>query len=411
MESQKIITNDEAIEKFFDRKIDKIYPSVEEFKKALKFGKRLRFYMGADSTAPKLHIGHILPFLKMAELQKMGHEIIFLIGDFTAMIGDPTDKSSARVKLTKEVVNENAKNFQSQIDKIIDFESKENPAKVEYNSKWDSKLNFEDVIELASNFTVQQMIERDMFQKRLQDKKPIFLHEFLYPLIQGYDSVAMDVDGEFGGTDQTFNMLAGRDLVKVYNKKDKFVITTKLLLSSDGVNKMSKSVGNCIYIKDSPEEKYGKVMAIPDSLLIHYYELLSDQDENGFAILKEKVTQNENPMQIKKDLAYIVVRMFDGEDSAQKAQKFFEDTVQNKQIPTEIETISKDTLRIEGGIITLKDLLVKMGFVDSNSDAKRLILDNAVEIDDIVITDPNTQININSTTLVKAGKRKWKKLI
>jgi tyrosyl-tRNA synthetase len=327
------------------------------------------------------------------------------------MIGDPTDKSSARVKLTKEVVNENAKNFQSQIDKIIDFESKENPAKVEYNSKWDSKLNFEDVIELASNFTVQQMIERDMFQKRLQDKKPIFLHEFLYPLIQGYDSVAMDVDGEFGGTDQTFNMLAGRDLVKVYNKKDKFVITTKLLLSSDGVNKMSKSVGNCIYIKDSPEEKYGKVMAIPDSLLIHYYELLSDQDENGFAILKEKVTQNENPMQIKKDLAYIVVRMFDGEDSAQKAQKFFEDTVQNKQIPTEIETISKDTLRIEGGIITLKDLLVKMGFVDSNSDAKRLILDNAVEIDDIVITDPNTQININSTTLVKAGKRKWKKLI
>jgi tyrosyl-tRNA synthetase len=410
MDSKNIDIDESVIEKFFDRKIDKIYPSKEEFKKALKSGQKLRFYMGADSTAPRLHIGHILPFLKMAELQKMGHEIIFLIGDFTAMIGDPTDKSATRVKLTKEAVTENAKSFLNQIDKIIDFSSQGNPAKIQYNSEWNSKLNFERILELASNFTVQQMIERDMFQKRLQNNKPIFLHEFLYPLIQAYDSVAMDVDGEFGGTDQTFNMLAGRELVKVYKRKEKFVITTKLLLSSDGINKMSKSLGNCIFITDNPEEKYGKVMAIPDSLLSHYYELLSDKNESEFAILNQEILENKNPMQIKKDLAYMVVKMFDGEESAQKARQHFEDTVQNKQIPTEIENISKKELNLDGEI-SLKDLLVRMGFVDSNSDAKRLILDNAVEIDNVVISDPNLQIDIDSIKLVRAGKRKWKKLI
>lgn len=410
MDSIKIDTSDEMIEKFFDRKIDKVYPSMEELKVALKSGKRLKFYMGADATAPKLHIGHVLPFLKMADLQKMGHEIIFLIGDFTAMIGDPTDKTATRIKLTREIVTENAKNFLSQIDKIIDFDSTENPAKVQYNSEWNNKLDFEHILELASNFTVQQMVERDMFQKRLQSNKPIFLHEFLYPLIQGYDSVAMDVDGEFGGTDQTFNMLAGRELVKVYNKKNKFVITTKLLLSSDGINKMSKSLGNCIFIKDSSEEKYGKVMAIPDSLLKHYYELLSDKNEKEIAIITEQVGNNENPMQLKKDLAYLVVKMFDGDESAQKAQKNFEDIVQNRQIPSEIESISKDKLKSDGDI-TLKELIVKMGFVDSNSDAKRLIQENAVEVDDVILSDPNIKVDINSIKLVRAGKRKWKKII
>jgi tyrosyl-tRNA synthetase len=410
MEPKLIETSDEVIEKFFDRKIDKVYPSVDEFKRVLKTGVKLRFYMGADATAPRLHIGHVLPFLKMAELQQMGHEIVFLIGDFTAMIGDPTDKSATRVKLSKEEVTENSKSFLNQIKNIIDFESKENPALIKYNSEWDSKLDFEKIIELASNFTVQQMIERDMFQKRIQNNKPIFLHEFLYPLVQGYDSVAMDVDGEFGGTDQTFNMLAGRELVKAYNNKDKFVITTKLLLSSDGVNKMSKSVGNCIYIKDTPEEKYGKIMAIPDSLLLHYYELLSDMNESDFTSLTEKIKNNENPMQIKKDLAYMVVRMFDGEESAQKAKGYFENTVQNRQIPEEIESISREKLKTEEGI-TLKDLIVKMGFVDSNSEAKRLIMENAVEVDDIVVSDPNAQVNINAINLVKAGKRKWKKII
>ena len=410
MDPKKIETSDEVIEKFFDRKIDKVYPLADEFKKALKSGTKLRFYMGADATAPRLHIGHVLPFLKMAELQKMGHEIIFLIGDFTAMIGDPTDKSATRVKLAKEEVTENANNFLNQIKNIIDFESKENPAIIKYNSEWDSKLDFEKIIELASNFTVQQMIERDMFQKRIQNNKPIFLHEFLYPLVQGYDSVAMDVDGEFGGTDQTFNMLAGRELVKVYNNKEKFVITTKLLLSSDGINKMSKSVGNCIFIKDSPEEKYGKIMAIPDSLLLHYYELLSDMNESDFTLLAENIKKNDNPMQIKKDLAYMVVKMFDGEESAQKAKDYFENTVQNRQIPEEIESISREKLKSEEGI-TLKDLIVKMGFVGSNSEAKRLIMENAVEVDDIVVSDPNAQVNIDTINLVRAGKRKWKKII
>jgi len=406
------------IEKFFDRKIDKVYPSVEEFKKALNSDKKLKFYMGVDATGPKLHIGHVLPFLKMAELQKMGHEIIFLIGDFTAMIGDPTDKTSARVKLTKEEVDNNAKKFLSQIENIIDFKSETNPAKLLYNSEWNSKLGFEQIIDLSSNFTVQQMIERDMFQKRISDNKPIYLNEFLYPLVQGYDSVAMDVDGEFGGTDQTFNMLAGRDLVKKYNNKEKFVITTKLLLSSDGINKMSKSVGNCIFIMDSPEEKYGNIMAIPDSLLLHYYELLSDFTEDDFNILKEKVEKNDNPMQIKKDLAFMVTKMFDGEEMARQAQKHFEDTVQNQLVPEDIEQITKEQIIktssergcVITGTISLKDLLVSMGFVTSNSEAKRLIQENAVEVDGEILNDPNSQINFEPK-LIRAGKRKWKKLI
>lgn len=404
----QIDTTDSSINSFFDRKIANIYPSKEALIKALKSGKQLKFYLGADTSNPNLHIGHIIPYLKMAQLQKMGHKIIFLIGDFTGMVGDPTDKTATRRQLTLEEVKHNAESFVSQIQDIFDFNNKENPVEIKFNSEWNSKLTFLDVINLCSNFTVQQMLERDMFEKRIKDNKPIHLHEFLYPVIQGYDSVAMDVDGEFGGTDQTFNMLSGRTLMKTLKGKEKLVITVNLLLSSDGVNKMSKSIGNCIFLKDTKEDKFGKIMAIPDSLILHYYELLSNLNDNELDDIKKQIENNENLMGLKKDLAKMVVAMIDGEQAANEANIYFEKTVQNKEIPDDIPNKNKhDIIQSLGTKINIKDLLVHLSLVSSNSEAKRLVTEGAIEINHTKIQDTNTEIDLNQENLIKYGKRKW----
>lgn len=416
MSNLKIDTSIESINKFFDHKLDKVYPSEAALKTALQSGEQLKFYMGADVTAPRLHIGHIIPFLKMAQLQRMGHQIIFLIGDFTGKIGDPTDKSAARTKLTDAEVQENSASFVAQIKNIFDFESSDNAPLIKYNSTWNSALDFSDVIELASSFTVQQMIERDMFQKRLKENKPIYLHEFLYPLIQGYDSVAMEVDGEFGGSDQTFNMLAGRTLLKSLKNKEKFVITTNLLLSNDGVNKMSKSIGNCIFLTDSANDKFGKVMSIPDSLIVHYYELMSDFSESALEEVREQVKKGIDPMGLKKQLGRIIVSQLDGEDAAIEAQKNFEKTVQNKELPSDLPVLEKEKL-IEalaklGDIneTTAKEVLTASGMTTSNGEAKRLISEGAVEFNENKVTDPNSAVDLSALTLIKAGKRKWLKI-
>jgi len=406
MNKPVIDTSKEAIDKFFDRKIDVILPTNEAFKQLLLSGKQLKFYMGADVTAPRLHIGHIIPYLKMAQLQKMGHQIIFLIGDFTGKIGDPTDKSAARRKLTDDEVKTNSQAFIDQIKALFDFDDPVNPPLIKFNSEWNNKLSFADVIELASNFTVQQMLERDMFEKRIKENKPVYLHEFLYPLIQGYDSVAMEVDGEFGGSDQTFNMLAGRTLSKALLNKEKFVLTMKLLLSADGVNKMSKSIGNCIFITDPADEKYAKIMAIPDNLIMHYYELLSDFSDSELEAANLRV--QKDPMSAKKDLAYLVVEMFNGAEEASRAQETFKKVVQDKEIPDDIQEIEKQSLEKD---LQLKELLVRTGLVSSNSEAKRLVQEGAVEIDGIKETDPNKTIALDKASLIKAGKRKWIKLI
>lgn len=406
MNKPEIDTSPETIDRFFDRKIDTILPSNEAFRQLLMSGKQLKFYMGADVTAPRLHIGHIIPYLKMAQLQKMGHQIIFLIGDFTGKIGDPTDKSAARRKLTDEEVKTNSQAFIDQIKALFDFDDPVNPPLIKFNSEWNNKLSFADVIELASNFTVQQMLERDMFEKRINENKPVYLHEFLYPLIQGYDSVAMEVDGEFGGSDQTFNMLAGRTLSKALLNKEKFVLTMKLLLSADGINKMSKSIGNCIFITDPAEEKYAKIMAIPDDLIMHYFELLSDLSNTELEATKIRA-QNE-PMTVKKELAYLVVEMFNGAEEAKNAQETFKKVVQDKEVPDDIQEVKKQDLE---ETLQLKELLVKTGLVNSNSEAKRLIMEGAVEIDGIKETNPNKTISLEKASLVKAGKRKWIKLI
>lgn len=404
----KINTSDSAISSFLDHKIDEVYPSRESLIEALKSGRRLSFYIGADATAPRLHLGHLIPVLKLKELQKMGHRLVFLIGDFTARIGDPTDKSAARVMLTEEEVNRNAKNFLEQIKKYIDFDSSSNPAEVVFNSAWNDQLSMSDVIDLSSNFTVQQMLERDMFAKRIKENKPIYLHEFLYPLLQGYDSVYMGVDGEFGGRDQTFNMLAGRTLAKNIAGIDKFVITTHFLLSADGVNKMSKSIGNCIFIDDSPQDKYGKVMSIPDELIMHYYQLATQFDNERLILTKEELERGQ-PMDIKKKLAFEVVRLNDGESSAKEAQNYFEQTVQLGNRPNDAREVSKSELRLITGkdTIQVKELLILTKLCSSNSEAKRLCKSGAVEVNEIKATNPEQEYSLAEIDTIKAGKRNW----
>lgn len=412
MNNLTIDNSKESVDKFFDSKIDTILPSKEGLRELLLSGKQLKFYMGADVTAPKLHIGHTIPLIKMAQLQKMGHKIIFLIGDFTGKIGDPTDKSAARQKLTDEEVKVNTEAFLNQIKILFNFDDINNPIEIRKNSEWNSKINFSEIIELASNFTVQQMIERDMFQNRLKNNKPIYLHEFLYPLIQGYDSVALEVDGEFGGSDQTFNMLAGRTLLKSLKNKEKYIITMKLLLSSDGINKMSKSLGNCIFLNDSNIGKYGKVMSIPDNLILHYYELLTNKSIEELEDIKEAI--NNNPMTAKKELAYEVVKIFNSEEDALNAKMEFERTVQNKEIPSDIIEFKREELNDlldNNKEILLKDLITKLGITNSNSESKRLIIEGGVEIDSEKILNPNQLINPEKITIIKGGKRNWRKLI
>lgn len=400
----EIVTDSGLIQKFFDHKVDQIYPTAEKLKEELLSGKRLKFYIGADATGPRLHIGHLIPVLKMKQLQELGHEIIFLVGDFTARLGDPTDKSETRKILSEEQVNANAAKFQEQIAKYIDFESGENPARIVFNSEWNSKLTLSDVIDLASNTTVQQMLERDMFAERNKENKPIFLHEFLYPLIQGYDSVHMEVNGEFGGRDQTFNMLMGRTLLKNYKNIDKFVITTHFLLSSDGQNKMSKSIGNCIFIDDSPVDKFGKVMSIPDNLIGHYYRLATNKSLEEIEGIEEELSKTTDPMKIKKQLAHEIVFLNDGREAADEALDFFEKTVQNNEAPQNAPTFAKEKLNKTE--LALKDLVAVVG-TQTNAEAKRLIRAGAIEVNGVVETDLNKVFQVNELNYLKIGKKNW----
>lgn len=343
--------------------------------------KKITLYEGFDPTSPSLHIGHLIGIRKLAQFQKLGHQVIFLIGDFTGMIGDPTDKTSARQKLTHEQMLNNLKSYQDQVKNIIDFEGK-NPVKIVFNYDWLSKLSFADVVELASHFTVQQMIERDFYQERLKQNKPIYLHEFMYPLMQGYDSAQMEVDLEIGGNDQMFNLLAGRTLEKVYKNKEKFCLTTKLLTDPTGA-KMGKTTGNTVNLTDTPEDIFGKIMALPDSLLALGFELLTDLD-----------FPKTDPMSAKKVLAASVVEQLHGVNEAKKAQTHFEQTFQEKK-PEYTQTIKlKENL-----LTTLAQI------TGSNSEAKRLIAQGAVDVNGAKVN--NALATVKPGDKIKIGKMKF----
>lgn len=382
------------------RGIEEIY-TRKELENWLKEGKKLRIYLGADPSGPVIHLGHAVILRKLRDFQHLGHKIIFLIGDFTGMIGDPTDRGAARQPLTREQVLENAKTYKKQVSKFLDFEGP-NPAEIRYNSEWNDKLNFKEVIELASNFTVQQMLERDMFEKRMAEEKPIHLHEFLYPLIQGYDAVMLDADIQFGGTDQTFNMLAGRQLNRQLKDKTNVVVTFPLLEGTDG-RKMSKSFNNYIGVLDEPFDMYGKIMSMRDGLIIKYFILATDVSDETVKKYAKELESGVNPREIKAQLAFEVVKELHNEKAAQEAAAEFDRVFKEKQKPTEVPEFKF------AGVRKLVDILVESGNASSKSEARRLMEQGGVKVNDEVIKDLNTDVKAEGQ-VVQVGKRRFVKL-
>jgi tyrosyl-tRNA synthetase len=382
------------LDEWLTRGISAVLPDAGALKKRLEQGS-VKVYLGADPTAPTLHIGHLIPLRKLAALQKMGHQVIFLIGDFTAMIGDPTDKLATRKQLTREEVLANCASYKEQLRGIIDFDGP-NAAQLLFNSDWLSKLTFADVVELSAHFTVQQMMERDMFEKRWNEEKPIGLHEFMYPLMQGYDSVAMDVDVEIGGNDQTFNMLAGRTLLRDYKSKEKFVVTTKLLTDEAG-KKMGKSEGNMITLTDSPEVVYGKVMRWTDGMIAPGFELLTDLPMEEITQMRAAMEAGENPVTFKKRLAAELVASLRGTAAAQAAAEHFARVHGAGELPEEIAEVSAPA----GANII--DVLVATGAVPSKTEARRQVEQSGVRVDGETVTD--IAFVPKSGQVVQKGKR------
>jgi tyrosyl-tRNA synthetase len=391
----------EIIERILEKGVEDILPSKDALRKLLESGKRINVYQGFDPTADTLHIGHTVGMRKLEDFRKLGHHVIFLIGDFTARIGDPTDKTSARQMLTKEQVEENMVLYKEQASKIIDINNKENPVEILYNSQWLEPLNFNDIINLSSKFTVQQMIKRDMFQKRLESNKPIYISEFMYPLMQGYDCVMMDIDVEVGGNDQLFNMLAGRDLIMHELKKEKIVLAGKLLATSDGA-KMGKTEGNMIRMNDKPEEIFGKVMAFTDEMILGGFEILTSSNMEEVKKYKERLESGENPMILKKELAFIITSEITSLEEAEKAKEYFESVFQKEDIEAKIpeKSVTKEQIQ-------LNDLLVEIGFATSKSEAKRLIEQSAVKVNDEKVVQFNYLLNIKETQplMIRVGRK------
>jgi tyrosyl-tRNA synthetase len=398
----EVNTDSKEIEKVLSRGVESIFPNKDFLISKMMKGERLTFYLGVDPTGKTLHLGHAIPLKKLGQLQKLGHQIIFLIGDFTAMIGDPTDKSATRKKLTREEVLENCKQYRKQASKFISF-SGANKAVLKFNSDWLGKMNFGDVLELASKMTVDQMLKRDMFARRIEENKPIYIHEFMYPLMQGYDSVAMDVDGEVGGNDQTFNMLAGRDLLKTIKNKEKFVIATKLLTDSEG-KKMGKTEGNMVSLDQSADEVFGKVMSWNDNLIIPGFEIITDVSMEEISSIKQKLDSGTNPKEIKIRLAKEIVSMIHDSQSAEKASENFEKAFSKGGVPDDIQII-----KVSNGSI-LRDILVKEEVVSSNSDWKRLIDGKAISHADTGEVINDAFIKIEKDLVLRVGKKRFVKI-
>lgn len=398
-DKDEIITNSDKIEDFLSLGIENIYPNREFLENKLKKGERLSMYLGIDPTGPSLHLGHAIVLKKLGEFQNLGHKAVLLIGDFTGMIGDPTNKTATRKKLSKEQVLENAKLYKKQASIFLNF-NHNNRAEIKYNSDWLSKMNFKEVLELASNITVEQMLKRDMFEERQKKGKPIYIHEFLYPLMQGYDSVAINTDGEIGGNDQTFNMLTGRTLMKQMLGKEKFVITTKLLEDGSGV-KMGKTEGDIMAFTDDEYEMFGKVMSWTDKMILPGFELATNISKVGLDSIKKELDLDVNPKDIKMKLAFEIVSIFHGKEKAKKAKENFIITFSKGGTPTNMEEII-----VEKGA-DIYDAVSK--FVKSKTDFRRLINDKAIsEIYGDKITDMNFKIQKDIT--LKIGKRKFLKI-
>ena len=401
----KVNCDPQIIDKLLNRHIDDVIPSKKELRKLLLSGKRLRFYQGFDPSSPNLHIGHMVGLLVLKKFQQLGHEVIFLIGDFTGMIGDPTGKLQARTTLTEKEVAENAKTYKKQAGLVLNFEG-ENPVLMKFNSQWNKKLNFADVISLSTQVTVQQMIERDMFRKRIKNNQEVFLNEFLYPLVQGYDSVAMNVDVEIGGSDQLFNMMVGRKLSKKLLNKEKLVITTPLLADNNG-KKIGKSEGNAINIANPADKFYAQIMSLNDGSIMPCFRLITEVSDKQLADLE--ILTKKNPLKAKKALALELTKFLKGEKAAIKAQTAFENIVQSKQVPKNIPTISLQLIKPNPKNIL--DLFLEQKITNSKGEGRRLLMQGGVKLNNKVLDNKDILLDLQVGDIFKIGKRKWLKII
>ena len=401
----KIDTNKDKIEELLTRSVAEILPTKDGLREALESGRRLRIYIGTDATGTSLHLGHATNYMILEKLRRMGHEIIFLVGDFTARIGDPTDKGdSARKQLTREQVIANVETWIAQVKPVIDVNNKDNPVQVLYNHDWLAALTFEDVLNLASNFTVQQMIERDMFQERIQSNKPLYLQELFYPLMQGYDSVAMDVDVEMCGTDQKFNALAGRTLLKKLKNKEKFVFITTLLENPVTKEKMmSKSLGTGVFLDFDADKMYGAVMAQADENMKQLFTDCTWLDLTDI----DTILETENPRDAKMRLSFEITTIFHGEELATLAEKNFVQTFQKKELPDEIPVF----VALDGA--TIIDVLVDSNLVASKAEARRTLSQGGVKVNGTKLTeaDATTPLSLSEKTIVQKGKRSFLEVV
>ncbi len=388
-----INTDPQKIEKVVTRGVERVFPNEDFLRSRLGSGEQLTIYLGIDPTGPTLHMGHMIPLIKLRQLQELGHKIILLIGDFTARIGDP-DKSQVRKQLTHEEVLENAKLYKEQASVLLNFEG-DNPAELKYNGEWLDSMNFADVLKLTSQMTVQRMLDRDLFRRRIDAGTPVYIHEFMYPLMQGYDSVAMNVDGEVGGNDQTFNMLVGRDLMKNGPEaKEKFVIPMKLLVDNTGA-KMGKTTGNMLSFLDSANEKFKKIMTWSDGMILNGFELLTDTPLDE---IESRLDSDENPRDIKFDLAYAIVSRFHSAAEADAAKQAWIDEVQNDHTPEDIPEIKALTDIVE---------TLSAGTHESKSQIRRSLREGAVKRDGEKL---NEESALNTGDIIQIGKKRWFKI-
>jgi tyrosyl-tRNA synthetase len=378
---------------------------IAKLKKSQHTGKPLRVKAGFDPTAPDIHLGHTVLIRKMKHFQDLGHVAIFLIGDFTGLIGDPSGRSVTRKQLTKDEVLSNAETYKQQIFKILHPDR----TVIDFNSRWMSELGAEGFIRLAGRYTVARILEREEFSNRLKNQMPIAMHELLYPLVQGYDSVALEADVELGGTDQRFNLLVGRDLQREYGQESQIVMTMPLLEGIDGVQKMSKSLGNYIGINEDPKQQFGKIMSVSDEMMFRYYELLTDMPMRDIQTLRADVASNKrHPMEVKADLAVHIITDYHGASAAQAARDEFNRVFRNREVPEDIET---KEMSLGSGAMRLTKLLATHNLAPSVAEAQRLIESGAVHMNDQRITNVKTEISAPGEYLLKVGKRRFLRLI
>jgi len=384
--------------------VEEIIPEdalIKKLEKSKKHNTPLIIKLGCDPSRPDLHIGHGVVLRKLRHFQDLGHQAVLLIGDFTAMIGDPSGRNKTRPSLSLEEAKANAESYVNQSKVILDIDS----LKILYNYEWLNTMKFSDVIELASKYTVARMLERDDFTKRYQSETPILLHEFLYPLAQGMDSVEIKADVELGGTDQKFNLLVGRDLQREYGQEPQCIITLPLLEGTDGVEKMSKTYGNEIGLLDPPEDKYGKIMSISDDMIVKYFRLAADADDQKVEAIKYLLSDSKiNPRDVKRELGRAIVKLYHGADEAQAAEQHFDKVIVQKDIPDEMDEVELESDQL------LVDIITNAGLTKSKGEARRLIKQDAVKLDGAVCKDINQKLHAGKESVIKVGKRRFLKV-